>query len=234
VPEQQPQQPVVVVQQSQSQTQTGCCAVAGCGWLLLAALVLYLLSAIFEAMSGKYGLGWQIVSWVGAIVIVLVLVGGTVVALDQKFGWGLTDPPGGTPDTPQAHTRKPEDLLGDDAPNYGVAEPRSPLEAEPGVQERRGQWQRHPHDPQRPPGHAAAQPSSESEEQSEYAVILKDAGAMKISVIKVVRAATGLNLTDAKSLVDEAPNIVKEDLSRSDAEALKAELESAGATVELW
>ena len=63
---------------------------------------------------------------------------------------------------------------------------------------------------------------------------MKDAGAKKISVIKVVRAGTGLSLTDAKNLVDEAPNIVKEALSREDAEALKAELESAGATVELW
>ena len=231
---QQPQQPVVVVQQSQSQTQTGCCAGAGCGWLLLAVVVLSLLGAILEAMSGNYGLGWQIISWVGAIVLVLLLVGGTVAALDQKFGWGLTNPPSSTPDTPQADTRTPEDVLGDDAPNYGVAEPRSPQETEPGVQERRRQWHPHPDDPQRPPGDASAQAPSEGEEQTEYAVVLKDAGAKKISVIKVVRAGTGLSLTDAKNLVDEAPNIVKEALSREDAEALKAELESAGATVELW
>ena len=202
--------------------------------VFLAGLVFYLLSAIFEAMSGNYGLGWQVVTWIGALVIVLALVGPTVVALDQKFGWGLTNPPSDTPDTPEAHTRTPEDVLGDDAPNYGVAEPRSPLDAEPGLQQRRGQWQPHPHDPQRPPGDASTQAPTEGDEQTEYAVILKDVGAKKISVIKVVRAATGLNLTDAKNLVDEAPNIVKEELSRSDAEALKAELERAGATVELW
>ncbi len=63
---------------------------------------------------------------------------------------------------------------------------------------------------------------------------MKDAGAKKIRVIKVVRTATGLSLTDAKNLVDEAPNIVKEELSIEDAEALKTELESAGATVKLW
>jgi hypothetical protein len=54
------QRPVVVVQQSQSQTQTGCCAGAGCGWLLLAAIVITLLGAVVDAMSGTYGLGWQI------------------------------------------------------------------------------------------------------------------------------------------------------------------------------
>jgi large subunit ribosomal protein L7/L12 len=63
--------------------------------------------------------------------------------------------------------------------------------------------------------------------------VLQSAGEKKIQVIKVVRAATGLGLKEAKALVDEAPNPVKEALSKEDAENLKAQLEEAGATVEL-
>ncbi len=71
------------------------------------------------------------------------------------------------------------------------------------------------------------------EEQTEFDVVLQGPGEKKIQVIKVVRAATGLGLKEAKALVDEAPNPVKEALSREDAEALKAQLEEAGASVEL-
>jgi large subunit ribosomal protein L7/L12 len=71
------------------------------------------------------------------------------------------------------------------------------------------------------------------EEQTEFDVVLQGPGEKKIQVIKVVRAATGLGLKEAKALVDEAPNPVKEALSREDAEALKAQLEEAGAAVEL-
>ena len=71
------------------------------------------------------------------------------------------------------------------------------------------------------------------EEQTEFDVVLQSAGEKKIQVIKEVRAATGLGLKEAKALVDDAPNPVKEALSREDAEALKAKLEEAGATVEL-
>jgi large subunit ribosomal protein L7/L12 len=71
------------------------------------------------------------------------------------------------------------------------------------------------------------------EEQTEFDVVLQGPGEKKIQVIKVVRAATGLGLKEAKSLVDEAPNPVKEALSREDAEALQAQLEEAGASVEL-
>ncbi len=71
------------------------------------------------------------------------------------------------------------------------------------------------------------------EEQTEFDVVLQSAGDKKIQVIKEVRAATGLGLKEAKALVDEAPNPVKEALSREDAEALKAKLEEAGATVDL-
>jgi large subunit ribosomal protein L7/L12 len=70
-------------------------------------------------------------------------------------------------------------------------------------------------------------------EKSEFDVILKDAGAGKINVIKAVREATGLGLKEAKALVDGAPAAVKEGLSKADAEALKGSLEAAGATVEL-
>lgn len=70
-------------------------------------------------------------------------------------------------------------------------------------------------------------------EQTEFDVILKDAGGNKISVIKEVRAATGLGLKEAKDLVEAAPKAVKEAVSKEDAEKLKKALEDAGATVEL-
>ncbi len=71
------------------------------------------------------------------------------------------------------------------------------------------------------------------EEKTEFNVLLKEAGAQKINVIKVVRAATGLGLKEAKDLVDGAPKAVKEALPKADAEKLKKELEEAGAKVEL-
>lgn len=72
-----------------------------------------------------------------------------------------------------------------------------------------------------------------TEEKTEFTVELKSSGAQKINVIKVVRAATGLGLKEAKDLVDGAPKVVKEGLSKADAEKLKKELEEAGATVDL-
>ncbi len=71
------------------------------------------------------------------------------------------------------------------------------------------------------------------EEQTEFDVVLQGPGDKKIQVIKEVRAATGLGLKEAKALVDDAPNPVKEGLSREDAEALRDKLTEAGATVEL-
>jgi large subunit ribosomal protein L7/L12 len=71
------------------------------------------------------------------------------------------------------------------------------------------------------------------EEQSEFDVILTNAGASKINVIKAVREITGLGLKEAKELVDGAPNPIKEKISKEDADALKAKLEEAGATVEV-
>ena len=71
------------------------------------------------------------------------------------------------------------------------------------------------------------------EEQTEFDVILTDAGANKIAVIKVVREVTGLGLKEAKELVDGAPKPVKEGISKADADALKAKLEEAGAKVEV-
>jgi large subunit ribosomal protein L7/L12 len=70
-------------------------------------------------------------------------------------------------------------------------------------------------------------------EQSEFDVILMNAGASKINVIKVVREITGLGLKEAKDLVDNAPKPMKEKVSKEDAEAVKAKLEEAGATVEV-
>ncbi|NLE12056.1 MAG: 50S ribosomal protein L7/L12 [Clostridiales bacterium] len=71
------------------------------------------------------------------------------------------------------------------------------------------------------------------EEQTEFDVILKGAGASKLNVIKVVREITGLGLKDAKDLVEAAPKAIKEGASKEEAEALKKQLEEAGAEVEL-
>jgi large subunit ribosomal protein L7/L12 len=72
-----------------------------------------------------------------------------------------------------------------------------------------------------------------AEEQSSFDVILQGSGDKKIQVIKVVRAATGLGLKEAKALVDEAPKPIKEGIEKEEAEKLKADLEEAGGTVEL-
>ena len=82
-------------------------------------------------------------------------------------------------------------------------------------------------------GPAVAAAAAEVEEKTEFDVILKDAGASKLNVIKVVRAATGLGLKVAKDLVDNCPETLKEAISKEDAEKLVAELKEAGATAEL-
>ena len=80
---------------------------------------------------------------------------------------------------------------------------------------------------------AAAPAAAAAEEKTEFDVILASAGASKINVIKVVREVTGLGLKEAKELVDGAPKAVKEKVSKADADALKAKLEEAGASVEV-
>ena len=80
---------------------------------------------------------------------------------------------------------------------------------------------------------APAAAGEAAEEKTEFDVVLKDIGANKIAVIKVVRAATGLGLKEAKELVDGAPKNLKEGISKDDAEKLAAELKEAGAEVEV-
>jgi large subunit ribosomal protein L7/L12 len=80
---------------------------------------------------------------------------------------------------------------------------------------------------------AAGGAAAAVEEQTEFTVMLLAAGEKKVEVIKVVRAATGLGLKEAKDLVDGAPKAVKEAISKADAEALKKQLEDAGAKVEV-
>ena len=80
---------------------------------------------------------------------------------------------------------------------------------------------------------AAGGGAAAAEEQTEFTVMLNSAGDKKVEVIKVVRAATGLGLKEAKDLVDGAPKAVKEGVSKADADALKKQLEEAGATVEV-
>ena len=80
---------------------------------------------------------------------------------------------------------------------------------------------------------APAAAAVEVEEKTEFDVVLKAAGASKLNVIKVVRAATGLGLKDAKDLVDNCPKTLKEAISKEDAEKLVAELKEAGADAEV-
>ncbi|MBQ6831042.1 MAG: 50S ribosomal protein L7/L12 [Oscillospiraceae bacterium] len=80
---------------------------------------------------------------------------------------------------------------------------------------------------------AAGAAAEAAEEKTEFDVILKDAGASKLNVIKVVRAVTGLGLKDAKDLVDNCPKTLKEAVSKEDAEKMVAELKEAGATAEM-
>lgn len=82
-------------------------------------------------------------------------------------------------------------------------------------------------------GGAVAAAADAAEEKTEFDVILKDAGAKKINVIKEIRALTGLGLKEAKAMAEEAGAKVKEGISKEDAEAAKAALEAAGAVVEL-
>ena len=91
--------------------------------------------------------------------------------------------------------------------------------------------------PRWPPAPAAGGPGGDAaepeEEQTAFDVVLTGPGDKKIQVIKVVRAATGLGLKEAKALVDEAPKPVKEGVDKDEAEKLKAEIEEAGGTVEI-
>lgn len=80
---------------------------------------------------------------------------------------------------------------------------------------------------------AAPAEAAAAAEQTEFTVVLADAGESKMAVVKAVRDATGLGLKDSKDLVDNAPSNIKEGVSKEDAEALKAALEAAGAKVEL-
>lgn len=80
---------------------------------------------------------------------------------------------------------------------------------------------------------APAAGAAAAAEKTDFDVVLKEVGASKINVIKVVRELTGLGLKEAKAAVDAAPNTLKEHVAKADAEAMKAKLEEAGATVEL-
>jgi large subunit ribosomal protein L7/L12 len=83
------------------------------------------------------------------------------------------------------------------------------------------------------PAGGAAAPAAPVEEKTEFDVVLRDAGAKKIQVIKVVREITGLGLKEAKDLVDGAPGAVKEGVNQEEADSIKAQLEEAGASVEV-
>ena len=80
---------------------------------------------------------------------------------------------------------------------------------------------------------AGGEAAAEEEEQTEFTVVLAGAGDQKIKVIKVVREVTGLGLKEAKELVDSAPKPLKENIAKEEADALKTQLEEAGASVEV-
>ncbi|GFS04160.1 50S ribosomal protein L7/L12 [Elysia marginata] len=82
-------------------------------------------------------------------------------------------------------------------------------------------------------GSGGADSGSEAEEKTEFDVVLKAAGASKLAVVKLVKELTGLGLKEAKDIVDNAPNPVKESVSKDEAEGIKKSLEDAGAEVEL-
>ncbi len=82
-------------------------------------------------------------------------------------------------------------------------------------------------------GGGAAAGAEAADEQSEFTVMLKAAGASKLAVVKLVKELTGAGLKEAKEMVDNAPSAIKEGVSKDEAEALKAQLEEAGAEVEL-
>ena len=91
-------------------------------------------------------------------------------------------------------------------------------------------------EPAAAPAAVMAGPAAEAaaaEEQTEFTVLLKSAGASKLQVVKVVKELTGLGLKEAKELVDAAPKEIKENVSKEEADALKSKLEEAGAEVEL-
>ncbi len=83
------------------------------------------------------------------------------------------------------------------------------------------------------PGAAGGEGGEAAEEQTEFTVVLKAAGAKKLNVVKVVKELTGLGLKEAKELVDGAPKEIKENVSKDEADALKTKLEEAGAEVEV-
>ncbi|HEY0995491.1 MAG TPA: 50S ribosomal protein L7/L12 [Gemmatimonadaceae bacterium] len=83
------------------------------------------------------------------------------------------------------------------------------------------------------PAGGGAAPAAAVEEQTEFTVVLKDAGAKKINVIKVVRELTGLGLKEAKDMVDGAPQTIKADVSKDEAASIRAKLEEQGASVEV-
>ncbi|MCB9732247.1 MAG: 50S ribosomal protein L7/L12 [Deltaproteobacteria bacterium] len=84
-----------------------------------------------------------------------------------------------------------------------------------------------------PAGGGGAAPAEAAEEKTEFDVVLKDAGASKIQVIKAVREVTGAGLKEAKDMVDGAPATLKEAVSKEEAESIKAKIEAAGAKVEI-
>ncbi len=83
------------------------------------------------------------------------------------------------------------------------------------------------------PGAGGEAGGAQEEEKTEFDVVLKEIGGNKIAVIKAIRALTGLGLKEAKAKVDEAPSVIKEGVSKEEAEEAKKQLEEAGATVEL-
>lgn len=110
-----PNERPIIIQQSQSQTQ-GCCAGSGCGTLVLILLVFAAFGAVWEAMTGVYGIGWQIAAWVGVPLVVLLVVAGGIGLAGERFGWFEQN-------APEPERRDAAEIIVEDEVNYGDQRP---------------------------------------------------------------------------------------------------------------
>ena len=113
-----PSERPIIIQQSQSQTQ-GCCAGSGCGTLVLIVLVFAAFGAIWEAMTGVHGTGWQIAAWVGVPLVMLLVVAGGIGLVGERFGWFEQ----ATGNAPRPEQRDAADIIVEDELNYGDQNP---------------------------------------------------------------------------------------------------------------
>ncbi len=111
----------IIIQQTQSQTQNGCCAGSGCGTIFLILLAFSGLGAVWGAMAGDYGTGWQIAAWIGVPLLIILVVGGGIGLAGERFGW-FSDA------APEPEQKDAADVIIEDEMNYGAQSPTDDLE----------------------------------------------------------------------------------------------------------